>query len=100
MNRLSIPGFVALAGFVPAQQFIAMNLRTGGLASGWRAADLDGDSDLDAVSFDAGGVVLLRNDGRGQFERTLIAAINTGISIGDVDGDADPDLVSSVNATL
>ena len=76
--------------------------------------DLDDDQDLlltSGTSWDRRGdgrsVVLYRNDGGGSFEDVTgeaglqVSAYATGVAIGDVDGDADPDVfVAAVGGNL
>ena len=73
--------------------------------TGWepedvRAADLDGDGDLDLVvgNYASNDVAVLANDGAGGFgpARRYDSGVGTGrVALGDVDGDGDVDIVSA-----
>jgi hypothetical protein len=63
-----------------------------------RAADLDGDGDLDLAVLNEGdhSVAVLLNDGKGRFtlaSRTPAGAAPTGLTVRDVNDDGRPDLV-------
>jgi hypothetical protein len=62
-------------------------------------ADVDGDHDLDILLPGARGILLL-NDGRGRFDREQYLPSCSGFSlaIGDLNGDARPDLVLDVES--
>lgn len=67
---------------------------SGQLSRGAVLADVDGDDDLDLlVTFNAQGLKLYLNDGRGRFEDSTFAAGlssrmgSTSVALGDVDGD-------------
>lgn len=58
--------------------------------------DIDGDSDLDAVTAETIGPVVYVNDGTGTFTPALVdpvAAIQAQIHVADIDGDGDLDIV-------
>src|SRR5262245_20071388 len=68
-----------------------------------RAADLDGDGDLDiavaAFGYDEGETLWLRNMGGGRFERQVLLGLSGAINVElvDVDGDGDRDIACLVS---
>jgi hypothetical protein len=63
-------------------------------------ADLDGDDDLDAVLARVWGAETWLNDGLGEFRRSdvrLNYIEDTGVALGDFDGDSDQDIFSGRN---
>ena len=63
-------------------------------------ADLDGDSDLDALLARLWGAEIWWNDGQGQFRRSDMRfkyREDTGVAVADFDGDGDQDIFTGRN---
>jgi hypothetical protein len=63
-------------------------------------ADLDGDGDLDALLAGLRKAVLWWNDGQGEFSRSNVSLNykeDTGLAVGDFDGDGDSDVFAGNN---
>jgi hypothetical protein len=70
----------------------------GGFSTTILARDLDGDGDVDFVTFSS---QVQLNNGQGSFTQAgTVDKYNTALAIGDVNGDGSPDVITSANSYL
>ena len=81
-------------------QFSCYTLSSGNSPSSAKAADIDHDGDIDILSAGSNGLLAYLNDGNANFvQQTITSTFTNGVSIGDLDGDGDLDLIANVGGS-